>query len=102
MVYSRVGKSGGGGGRGGMASPLFCAAKRKNGNKGKSRKDFKAETIKRLPPRLKCYCFSQARASRIQKFFSPSNHGGRQDFPVFLVHSTLKSISPALYSCCVW
>ena len=48
--------------------PLFCGAKRKNGNKVKSRTDFKAETIKRLSPRLKCYCFSHSRAPRIQNF----------------------------------
>ena len=31
---------------------FFSAAKRKNRNKGKSRKDFKAETVKRLSPGL--------------------------------------------------
>ena len=62
----------------------FCIAKRKNGNKGKSRKDFKAETIKRLSPRLKCYSFSYSSVSRIQKFFFSANHGGRQYFPMFL------------------
>ena len=31
------------GGPGGMAPPPFCVAKRKNENKGKNRKDFKAE-----------------------------------------------------------
>ena len=37
------------------------------------RKSLKAETIKKLPPSSKCYCFSHSRASRIQKFFlSPS------------------------------
>ena len=75
--------------------PLFCIAKRKNRNKGKSRKDFQAETIKRLSPRLKCYCFGHSRAPRIQKFFLPANHGGRQYFPVFLGPSALKSILPA-------
>ena len=30
----------------------FCVAKGKNGNKGKRRNDFKAETIKRLSARL--------------------------------------------------
>ena len=82
-------------GRGAMALPLFCIAKIKNGNKGKSRKDFKAETIKRLSPRVKCYCFSHSRAPRIQKCFLPPNHGSRQYFPVFLGPSTLRFISPA-------
>ena len=31
--------------------PIFCVAKTKKGNKGKKRKSFKAETIKRLSPR---------------------------------------------------
>ena len=52
--------------------PLFCIGKRKNGNKGKSRKDLKAETIKRRSPRLKCYYFSDSRVPRIQKFFQHS------------------------------
>ena len=42
----------------------------KNGNKGKKGKSFKAETIKRLSPRSKPYCFSHSRASRIQFFSS--------------------------------
>ena len=75
---------------------LFCDAKRKNGNKGKSRKDFIAETIKRLPPKIKGYYFSHSRAPRIQKLFLPAKQGGRQYFPVFLGPSTLKSISLAL------
>ena len=68
---------------------LFCIAKRKNGNKGKSRKDFKVGTIKRLLTRLKCYCFSHSRAPRIQKVFFSANHGGRQYFPMFLGPSPL-------------
>ena len=35
-----------------ICPPLFCMAKTKNGNKGKSRKEFKAETIKRLSLKL--------------------------------------------------
>ena len=71
-----------GGGRGGGAYPLppppthkhthtqtFLSGKKKNGNKEKTRKSFKAETIKKLSPRSKCYCFSHSRASRIQKLF---------------------------------
>ena len=52
---------------------LFCVAKRKKLNKGKKGKSFKAETIKRLPPKSKCYCFSHCRASRIEKFFLSAN-----------------------------
>ena len=78
-------------------TPTFLRSKKKNGNKGKSRKDLKAETIKRLSPRLKCYCFSHSRAPRIQIFFLSANHGGRQNFTAFLAPSTLKLISPALY-----
>ena len=66
------------GGPGGPCPPLLF------GNKGKSRKDFKVEAIKRLSPRLKCYCFSHSRAPRIQNFFLSANHGGLQYFPVFL------------------
>ena len=40
---------------------------RPKGNKEKNRKRFKAETIKRVSPRSKYYCFSHSRASRIQK-----------------------------------
>ena len=65
--------------------------------KGKSRKNFKAETIKRLSPRLNCYCFSHSRAPRIQKFFLSADHGGREYFSLFLGPSTLKSILPALF-----
>ena len=63
--------------------PLFCIAKIKKGKKGKKGTIFKIETIERLPPRSKCYCFSHSRMSRIQKFFLSVNHGGRQYFPVF-------------------
>ena len=68
---------------------LFCVAKRKK--ETKEIKSFKAETIKRLSPRSKYYCFNHSRASRIQRptmvvdiFFQ--YHGP----------STLKSISLAL------
>ena len=57
---------------------LFCIGKRK----GKQRKieRFIAETIKKLSPRQKCYCFSHSRASRIQTFFLSVNQGGWQVF----------------------
>ena len=50
-----------------LPPPLFDIAKRK----GKQRKieSFKAETIKKLSPRPKCYYFSHSRAPRIQTFF---------------------------------
>ena len=50
-----------------LPPPLFGIAKRK----GKQRKieSFKAETIKKLSPRPKCYYFSHSRAPRIQTFF---------------------------------
>ena len=60
------------------------------------RKNFKAETIKRLPQKTKCYCFSHSGASRIQKFLFSVNHDGRQYFSVSHAPSTLKSISPSL------
>ena len=88
-----VGSRGRGGGHG---AATFLQAKRKKENKGKKRKTFKAETIKRLSPSSKCYCFSHSRASRIQNFFLSPNHGGRLYLSVFHGPSTLKSISPAL------
>ena len=94
--FCRAGNTGGAGRA--MVSPLFCVAKRKNGNKGKSRKDFKVKTIKMLSSRLKFYCFSHSRGLRFQKFFLLANHdGGRQYFPVFFGPSTFKSISPACF-----
>lgn len=63
----------------------------------KKRKSFKGETIKKLPPLSKCYCFTQFRASRIQKNFLSANHGGWQYFSVFHGHSTFKPILPALH-----
>ena len=63
-------------------TPFFCS-KKKIGEKRGKRKSFKAKTIKRLSPRLKCYYFSHSRASRIQKLFFSANHGGRHSFSVF-------------------
>ena len=77
---------------------LFCVAKKKKGRERQKRKGFKAETIKRLSPRSKYYCFRHSRASRIQKFFLSANHGGRQySFPLSRP-PTLKSISAAQMS----
>ena len=76
--------------------PTFLHSKKKIRKQRGKRKNSKAETIKRLPPRLKCYCFSHSRAFRIQKFFLSANHGGRQYFPLFHGPSTLRSISPTL------
>ena len=57
---------------------LCCVTKRKKGKQRKKRKGFKAETINRLSPRSKYYCFSNSRASRNRKCFFLANHGGRQ------------------------
>ena len=43
----------------------FLPSKKKKGKQRGKRKTFKAETIKRLSPRSKCYCFSRSRVSRI-------------------------------------
>ena len=67
-------------------SSTFLRSKKKKWKQMKKRKGLKAETIKRLSPRSKYYCFSRSRVSRIQKYFS-----------VFRGPSTLKSISPALF-----
>ena len=64
----------------------FRLAKRKKGNKRKQKllRLLKlSKTIKRLSPRLKYYCFSHSRISRIQKFFLSASHGGRQYFSLF-------------------
>ena len=74
------------------AYPLFCAEKKAR----QKRKSFKAETIKRLSPRSKCYYISHSRIFRIQKFFLSAKDGGRQYHLVFYDPSTLKSISSAL------
>ena len=60
----------------------FLRSKKKKGRQRRKRKGFKAETIKRLSPRSKCYCFNHSRASRIRKFFLSVNHGGRHYFSV--------------------
>ena len=78
----------GGEGRGGMASPLFCIAKRKKGDKGKKDRISKQILLKGmvkilLSPRSKYYCFSHSRASRIRKFFLSANHVGLQYISVF-------------------
>ena len=55
--------AGGGGGQGPIQHPqtFLHSKKKKRGN------IFKAETIKRLSPRSKCYSFCQSRASGIQE-----------------------------------
>ena len=85
---------------GGPCPPLlfstFLRSKKKKRETKKKRKGcFKAETIKRLSPRSKCYCFSHSRASRIQLFFVGQP---RQPTILFSVPwpSTFKSISQAL------
>ena len=55
---------------GGPGGGIFLCSKKGN--------SFKAETIKRLSPRPRYYCFSYSRASKTQKLFFSANHGGRQ------------------------
>ena len=50
-----------------MVPPIFLRSKNKKGKQGEKRKSFKAETIKRLSPKLKYYCSSHFKASGIQK-----------------------------------
>ena len=66
--------------------PLFSVTKRKKGNKEKKKGCFKVETIKRLLPRSKCYCFSHSRVSRIQLFFV-----GQPQWPTILFSVTWPS-----------
>ena len=93
MFDVRVGDTGGPRGHG---PPTFLRSKKKKRKTRKKRTIFKEETIERLSPRSKYYCFSHSRVSRIQKFFLSANHGGRQYFSGFHGPSTLKSISSAL------
>ena len=65
------------------APHFFCVVKTKKRRQREKRKGFKVETIKRLSPRSKYYCFSHSRASRIRKLSLSTNHGGRQYFLVF-------------------
>ena len=88
----------GGGGGGGLWPSYFLRSKKKKGKQRKKRKSFKAETIKKLSPRSKLYCFSHSRVSRIQKFFLSVNHGGRHYISVFHGPSILKFTSPAEYT----
>ena len=50
--------------------------KKIKGKQMKKRKSFKAETIKRLSPMSKCYCFRLSRAFKIQKLLLSTNYGG--------------------------
>ena len=56
-------------GTGGDDTLTFLLSKKKKGKQRKKWNSFKAETIKRLSPRSKCYCFSHSTASKIQKIF---------------------------------
>ena len=75
---------------------FFCLRSKKKGKPNEKRKSFKAEAIKKLSPRSKCYCFSHCGAPRIQKFFLSANHGAWQYFHVFHGPYILKFILPAL------
>ena len=63
--------------------PTFWRSEKKKGGQGQKRKGFKAETIKKLSPRLKYYWSSHSRVSRIRKCFLLANHGAWQYFSVF-------------------
>ena len=52
---------------GGMA-PTFLRSRKKKGKQGKKRKSSKAETIKRLSPRSKCYCLAILERLEFKKF----------------------------------
>ena len=65
--------------------PLFLHSKKKIGRQRGKGKGFKAETIKRLSPRSKYYCFSHSRVSNYQIFFLSANHGGRQSTALFSI-----------------
>ena len=68
---------------------FFVQQKQKREAKKKERKSFKAETIKRLSPRSKCYCFSNG-------YYFIQEHLEFKYFSVFHGPYTLKSTSPAL------
>ena len=78
---------------GGRASgawfPTFLCSKNKKGKQRENRKSVKAETIKRLSPRSKCYCFSNVYCFILERLEF-------KYFSVFHDHSNLKSISLAL------
>ena len=76
--FIRAGDTGVGGRGACPAQPLLLRSKKKKGKPGKKRTIFKAETIERLSPRSKYYCFSHSRVSRIRNFFLSVNHCGRQ------------------------
>ena len=96
LIKARAGYTGEGGW---AAMPsTFLRSKKKKKEQREKWNGFKAETIKRLSPKSKYYCFSHSRASRIRKFFLSANHGSRQYFPVLYGPPTLKSISAALKS----
>ena len=71
--------------RGPYTQTFLGSKKKKREIKKKNERSFKAETIKRLSPRSKCYCFSHSRASRIQ-FFLSSNYGGQHCSSMFRAH----------------
>ena len=76
-------------------SSCFTITKRRKGNKEKKRNSFKAETIKKLSPRSKCYCSSYPRASTIQIFYRQSTSVADNSFQYSMTPFTLKSISRA-------
>ena len=65
LAYTTVSSRSATSGRGAW-SPTFLRSKMKKMKQRKKRKSFKAETIKRLSPKSKCYCFSHSRVSKIK------------------------------------
>ena len=73
-----------------LPPPHFFAYQKEKRETKEKRKSFKAETIKRLSPRSKCYCFNHSGASRIQKFLFR---------PTMVADITFQySVSPPLWS----
>ena len=72
-----------------VIAPIFCRAKIKKRKQRKKRKSSEAETIKRLSPRSKCYCFSNVYCFILERLEF-------KYFSVFHNPSNLKSISLAL------
>ena len=80
---------------GARATPLFCVAKRKKGDKGKKERASKQKLLKGCHQGENIIILAILEHLEFEKFLS-ANHGGRQYFSVFHGLPTLKSISPAL------
>ena len=69
-----------------IAPPTFLHSKKKKGRQREKRKGFKAETIKRLSPRSKYYCFNHSRATRIQNCFGRPTMVADNTFQCSMAH----------------